>query len=271
MTIKLVFSDLAGTLIFNHPPSELIRLFIGEEEFKKADAVFKRQMSGTASIEEAFRVAGELTTGLPLRNAIEYGADNLRYVDGLNEYLDFLSSKKIPLVINSTVYSVVYYAMRNKKGKEKINGFIGNNLIFRDSRNGSILSEEELETKVGEYFHNPDDISFNEIEATGQVDLGVKDESAKAALALEYARKHFPRLTSSQIAHIGDTMSDAQGIYQIARAGGVGIAFNYNDALREFLEGKIKTERIPGQIKFVDPKSPNPDLKHLIPVISKFI
>ena len=55
--IQLVSSDLNGTLVHQHTMSDMIRLYIGKEQFEKANEVFKKQTSGTASMEEAFQNA----------------------------------------------------------------------------------------------------------------------------------------------------------------------------------------------------------------------
>src|SRR3989344_6331454 len=130
MSTKLVSSDLNGTLVHQHTMSDMIRLYCGEEKFRQADAVFKRQTSGTATMEEAFANAGPLTKGLTLRQAIEYTQHEMKYVNGFAEFLDALHQRNIPFVINSTGYSVTIHAIRALAGRDKIHGQIGNTLEF---------------------------------------------------------------------------------------------------------------------------------------------
>ena len=60
-------------------------------------------------------------------------------------------------------------------------------------------------------------------------------------------------------------MGDCRAIYDIAQKGGLGIAFNYNEALERFLKNKLKIETIAGQILFVDRKSDSSNLMHVVP------
>ena len=120
-------------------------------------------------------------------------------------------------------------------------------------------------TKVKQYFSKHDeaisDPSYDKIQATGVIDLGIMDEGAKARLIQEYATRHFNGLRPDRIAHMGDTMGDSGGILGIAKAGGIGIAFNYNDALKKFLEDSIGNQSILGKIYFIDSKSESSDLR----------
>lgn len=270
--IKLLSSDLNGTLVHQHTMSDMIRLYIGERQYRQADEAFKRQASGTASMEEAFQNAGPLTKGLTLREAIEYTIEHMRYVDGFHEFAGALAKHGIPLVINSTGYSVTIYAIRAQMGPDKIHGHIGNFLRFGiDADPNKTLSEEELEKKVREYFISPESRSnpiYDQAQATGAIDLGIVNEEAKAKLIQEYARKHFRSVRPSEIAHMGDTMGDSSGIIGIAKAGGVGIAFNYNVALKQHLNDAIrKSPELAGRIYFVDPKSKSSNLTRVLPIL----
>ena len=57
------------------------------------------------------------------------------------------------------------------------------------------------------------------------------------------------------------------GILGIAKLGGLGIAFNYNEELENFLKKKIKNESIKGSIVFIDKKTEEADLRHIIPYL----
>ena len=161
--------------------------------------------------------------------------------------------------------------MQEKFGAEKINGFIGNYMQFGHYGNaGKKISEKELREKVGDFFsekNNSKSKEYDELRAIGKIKLGLKNEEAKTSLILKYAKKHFKSISISEIAHIGDTMGDSMGIFGIAKLGGLGIAFNYNKELEAFLKKKIKNESIKGKIVFIDKKSEEADLRHIIPYL----
>lgn len=271
--IKLFSSDLNGTLVQQHTMSDMIRLYIGERQYQQANEVFKRQTSGTASMEEAFETAGPLTRGLTLRQAIEYTITPMKYVDGFHEFVEELSYQGISLVINSTGYSVTIYAIKKQLGAGQIQGYIGNALKFgMDANPQSTLTEEELEMKVEEYFSHPTvarDSVYDQIQATGVIDLGIANEEAKAKLIGKYAQTCFLKdILLNEIAHMGDTMGDSGGIVGIAKSGGMGIAFNYNESLERFLNEKIvRRPSLQGGIYFIDKKGEKSDLRHVLPLV----
>lgn len=269
--IKLLSSDLNGTLVHQHTMSDMIQLFIGEQQYQQANEAFKRQTSGTASMEDAFGIVGPLTKGLTLRQAIEYTRAHMTYVDGFPGFVDTLAQHGIPLVINSTGYSVTIYAIREQIGKFKIHGSIRNFLRFGVNADiGETLTEEELERKVKAYFLDSESVNYpmyDKIQATGAIDLGITDEEAKPRLILEYAVRYFGSVQPSEIAHIGDTMADSGCIYGVAKMGGLGIAFNYNPALERFVKETLASETLPGRMVLVDPKSRTSSLMHVVPHI----
>ena len=271
MPIKFVSSDLNGTLVHQHTMSDMIKIYKGEDNFRKANEVFKGQLSGNAAMKDTFDIAGPLSKGITLRQAIEYAQKNMGYIDGLMEFLDFLKNKKIPLIINSTGYSVTFYCIQEKFGAGKIHGFIGNRLIFgRNGNSNKKISENELKEKVRNFLSDANASSKDEydtIKATGKVELGIENEEAKADLIVEYADKYFKNMPINEVAHIGDTMGDSRGILGVAKLGGLGIAFNYNQELENFLRNEIEDENIPGKIVFIDKKSKNADLQHIIPYL----
>ena len=62
-------------------------------------------------------------------------------------------------------------------------------------------------------------------------------------------------------------MGDSEGIFNIAKLGGLGIAFNYNQELESFLKKKMEKEKIKGHIIFIDKKTEEADLQHIIKYI----
>ncbi len=271
MAIKLVSADLNGTLVHQHTMSDMIKIYKSGENFKKAENIFKKQISGSATMKKAFDVAGPLSKGITLRQAIEYAQKHMRYLKGFEELLDFLYDKGIPLIINSTGYSVTFYCIQEEFGSDKIHGFIGNNLIFGvNGDQNRKISEKELKEKVGNFFSDanaPKNREYDKIKAIGKVEMEIVNEEAKADLVHQYINKHFKNISINEVAHIGDTMGDSEGIFGIAKSGGFGIAFNYNQELENFLKKKIETESVKGKIIFIDKKSKNADLRNIIPHI----
>ncbi len=258
---QLVSSDLNGTLVHRHTMSDMINIYLGPEKFALAEPVFKRQTSGLATMEEAFGNAGPLTRGLTLRQGITYTIEHMKYVDGFHESLDGFHKDNIPFIINSTGYSITIHAIRAQVGRDKIHGQIGNNLVFghfADKRQE--VRDDELEELIFDYFTRPDqqqDKIYDEIRATGEVRLGIENEDAKAELLVVYAAKHFPHIPKAKLRHTGDTMGDSGGIAGVARMGGRGYAFNYNEPLKDFLVRTIAAEpELADRLYLVDPKGP---------------
>ncbi len=260
---KIFSSDLNGTLVKQHTMSDMIRIYIGEKEYLEAKELFNKQTDGQASIEEAFNLAGRLTNGLTLRQAIEYTLKHMDYVTGFNEFTNYLSENNFPLVINSTGYSVTIYAIRERIGRDKIHGQIGNILEFQ--LNGIPLSEKELEDYVIDYFkgRNADPI-YDQIKATGNIILGVESEESKSKKIIQYAKDNLNVADPQNIIHMGDTFGDSQGILQTSKNGGIGIAFNYNGALKSFLINNAKEEIESNKILLIDEKGGDSDLRNVI-------
>lgn len=268
----IVSSDLNGTLIHQHSMSDMIRLFCSGENFRIADAVFRKQTSGTATMQEAFGTAGPLTRGLTLRQAIEYVRTHMRFVSGFDEFIAFLRSHDVPLVVNSTGYSVTIYAIQAMLGDTAIQGHLGNILKFgKDGSPDCVLEEAELRQMVFDYFDPPAAYAqvYDRIQATGDVELGIVDESAKADLVARYVLKNFPSCGLCDVVHMGDTMGDSGGIAGVASSGGNGIAFNYNETLEAFL--RTQSPDVLARIHFVDPKSRTADLRHVLPVLESLL
>ncbi len=266
--IKIVSSDLNGTLVHEHTMSDMIRCFIGQSQYLQAKKVFDRQTSGEATISEAFNVAGPLTRGLSLRDAVEYAEKQMHYVKGFREFLNGLEERKIPFVINSTGYSVTIYTMRALIRGQKIHGQIGNSLKFGlcgDKK--ETLTEDELEKAVRDCLENPKDPFYLEVRATGEIELGIANESDKSRLILDYTAKNFPDIKRDEIMHMGDSIGDSRGIIDIARAGGVGVAFNYNGALNDFLVEEAVRSPISGKVCLIDPKGKDSDLTKILDLL----
>lgn len=263
-TIRLVSSDLNGTLVHQHTMMDMIRVGFPEEpeRFERAKDAFMKQTSGALSMAGAFFIAGPITKGLRLRTAIEYALLEMRFLNGFFDFIRTLREKDIRFVINSTGYSITTEVIKAVYGPEYFHDVICNRLIFgRDSSH--LLDEKEISELVAKFVggekHNR---VYDEITAVGTVELGIQDESEKARLLFEIADGM--RIPRSSIVHIGDTMGDSRGICEVARHGGIGIAFNYNDALKTYLEEILRTDPAAGEILLISPKSETSDIRSLL-------
>ncbi|MDM8523769.1 hypothetical protein QUF80_10395 [Desulfococcaceae bacterium HSG8] len=267
--IRIISCDLNGTLVHQHTMMDMIRVCFPHmpERYEMAKDIFSRQTAGISSMKDAFEVAGPLTKGLSLRNAIEYAWSEMQFLKGFEAFISDIYKAEKYFVINSTGYSVTTEVIKSVYGPEKIHDVICNRLIFGwEADPARRISEHELADLIRDYFFRKEtgDI-YDKILATGEVELGIRDEKEKARLIFEVAEKlGIPR---TAIAHAGDTMGDSLGICEVARNGGAGIAFNYNNALKNYLEGVIKNEKIPGKIILTVPKSETSDVRCLSDIL----
>ena len=267
--IQLVSCDLNGTLVHQHTMMDMIRVYFPHmpERYEKAKDAFSKQTSGLLSIKEAFEIAGPLTKGLSLGNAIDYAQSVMRFLDGFEEFISTLYDRKKYFVINSTGYTVTTEAIKALYGPEKVSAVICNRLIFGWEGNpASSIDEDNLCKLVSDYFQSANNEKvYDEILATGDVELGILDEEEKASLLFNLAEKL--GIPGKATAHIGDTMGDSGGICGVARNGGLGIAFNYNAALKNYLDIVRKQENISGRIILAEPKSETANLRNLLRIL----
>lgn len=268
--IQLVSSDLNGTLVHQHTMTDMIRIAFPHEpeRFEKAKDVFAQQTAGMLSMEKTFAIAGPLTRGLRLRIAAEYALSEMRFLDGFEDFIRMLRRKNIRFVINSTGYSITTEAVKARYGSKYFYDVICNRLIF--GRQGKILEEKEISELVMKYVHGEkNDTIYDEISAVGTVELGIQNENEKARLLFNLSdRLNIPR---TALVHIGDTMGDSGGISEVAAHGGIGIAFNYNHALKNYLENIIADARTAGRIIFIEPKSEHSDIRRISVALSSFL
>ena len=262
--IRLISSDLNGTLVHQHTMMDMIRLYFPHEpeRYDKAREAFAQQTSGTLSMRETFAVAGPLTKGLRLRDAIGYAWGKLDFLPGFEEMLRALHQERKCFIINSTGYSVTTEVLKLRFGPEKFTRVICNHLVFGwEGEPQRRLTNGELLRAIKDFAAGKEDPRYDQIRSTGEVLLGIQNEQEKASHLFRIAESlDIPR---AAIAHIGDSMGDSGGIINVARNGGLGIAFNYNEPLRDYLESVLKSEAIPGRIVLVDPKGGTADLRNL--------
>ena len=251
---------------------DMIRVYFSDqpERFEKAKEAFNKQTSGLLSMREAFAIAGPLTRGLTLRNAIRHAINEMKFLEDFELFISTLYEKGIYFVINSTGYSITTEVIKALYGPEKIYAVICNQLIFGwGEDNHKVIAEAELSQLVKNYFRGGEkEKCYDEILSTGAVKLGIRDEEEKANLLFAIAETL--KIPRHAIAHIGDTMGDSAGIGEVARNGGLGIAFNYNQALKNYLEEILKNEEIPGTIILVEPKKETSSLKRLLDIILSY-
>jgi phosphoserine phosphatase len=268
--IRLLSSDLNGTLVKPHTMQEMITLAFPREPLRheKAKRAFSLQTQGLLSMEKTFQIAGEATAGLTLRAAIEYTTKRMAFVNGYAPFMDYLQNRGIHLAVISTGYSVTIYAIRHSAKAPSFDAFC-NRLLFSEP-SGKVIGEEDMETLVKAYLQDLErrrSEEYDRIRSNGEVILGIRNEEHKARLALDLANSL--GIAPSQVAHMGDTMGDSGGILGIAKTGGLGIAFNYNQALEAFLLREGKREIEAGNIVLVDPKGPHSRLTRVLPFLER--
>lgn len=268
--IRLLSSDLNGTLVHSHTMQEMISWGFPEDpgRFEEAKKLFDLQTKGELGLKDTFLRAGDLTHGLPLGCAIRYSMEGIRLIDGFAELMEFLGANGIRLIIVSTGYTVTLYTMRYSLRMPPFI-FHSNRLVFASGEKGEEISEEALEVLVRDFVAMPErrnDPLYQTIKATGRIELGLETEASKAEVALETARRL--GIEAHHVAHMGDTMGDSMGIVGVARAGGLGIAFNYNQALEQFLKREAQEEIDQGKIVLVCPKGPGAHLAKVVPYIA---
>jgi len=268
MAIELFSSDFNGTLVHQHTMSDLIRVHGTPGDFARAKKLFDNRIEGKISVGDLLSGLGPLSQGITLRNAIDYTENHLTFVKGFVKFLEFLRRENVPLLINSTGYSVTMYALREIYGREYFNEFICNRLEFGwDGNPARAIEDEELEEMIEAYFrakkYRKFD-SYDNVKATGRIHLSISEESAKTERLLNYLTVRRPDITLDRVVHLGDTMGDSRIIVDIAKAGGIGIAFNYNEPLEKFLVRTINDKCMLGTILMLEPKGETADLTRLI-------
>lgn len=267
--VGFLSSDLNGTLVHSHTMEEMIRWGFPQEprRWEKASEAFAKQTQGKLSMADTFAVAGASSKGLPLRSAIMYSLSGVRFLEGYDSLMGFLRRRGIPLAIISTGYDVTLYTIRYSTRTVPFR-FVCNRLLFSLGGKGEPIGEKRLEQLVRDFVLRPelrDAAIYEQIKATGEVLLNIRDEAQKAEFALQMASEM--GIPPKAVAHMGDTMGDSLGILGVARAGGLGIAFNYKQALELFLRKEGALELAAGRIRLVDPKGAGADLEHVIPAL----
>jgi phosphoserine phosphatase len=266
--IQLISSDLNGTLVHQHTMMDMIRVGFPHEpqRFEAAKDAFLKQTDGRLSMEKAFQIAGPLTKGLPLRAAIEYALSKMRFLTGFEVFIRTLHQQNIFFVINSTGYGITMEVIKAVYGPQYFYDVICNRLVFEN--HGKTVEEAELSGWVKNYVQGDRRNSiYDDILAAGTVEFGIRNENEKARLLFEMAdRLNIPR---TAVVHIGDTMGDSGGICEVARNGGMGIAFNYNEALRTYIEEVLRNERISGKLLMISPKSESSDIRDILRYLTK--
>ncbi len=266
----LLASDLNGTLVHADTQLDMIEMGFPREpgRLEAARRAFALQADGKLSLEETLRTAGEQTRGLPLQSAI-ISLGRMRFVDGFAEFVAYLQDRRLATAIVTTAYSVTLYAMRYRHPENRF--FTASNQLVFASEEGGEIPEEDLERAVRLYFENPamqNDRFFRTSTATGEVRVHIREEGDKARIAM--AMGETLGIPPSRTIVMGDTMGDSLGILALAKAGGLGIAFNYNRSLETFLRSEAEREIEEGRIVLIDPKGPRSDLRHVIPFLERF-
>ncbi len=257
MLTSALFSDLNGTLTRYDTMPDLAQR-ASAERYASAHAIFLDQTSGLISPEESIRQVARLTEGLTLKDAIDYSS-RLKYVDGFDELISALHGSGTALVLNSTGYSVTFYAMRHslnaahrRRGDEVLHGWIGNSLLFADG--SELLGEEMLEDLVGRYLSGKGGAQGDlaRYTATGEVDIRIAREADKFTHLERYKEEHFPDMAWQCVSAMGDSYTDNAMLLGVAQRGGRGIAFNFNPMLERRLRSASGSQ---DRIFFIEKKA----------------
>lgn len=271
MQYELISSDFNGTLARRNAMSRLIRLGDRPEMFETVRERLKIRLAGKMSMGEYLKLLGASLKGVSLKEAMVHCRKGLELLEGFENLLKYLKKENLPLVINTTSFSFVMYALREQYGKEYFDGFICNRMEF--GWNGDperAIDEEELEEMIEAWyragkFRKFD--SYKEVKATGRVSLDIEHERSKSEQLKKYLKIKHPDIAFKNAIHIGDSFGDSRIMTDLARVGGIGIAFNYNSKLEEHLVDFLNRRMYPGMILMASPKNPENTLDELIKVL----
>ena len=203
------------------------------------------------SIEKAFTRVGNLAKGLSLKEIIDYGK-KAPLVRGLKQTLLKFKGKGIKLIIMSTGFRPVMNLI-NKRIGNLFDKVICNDLVFVN-KNGKVLTKKQ----VDEAIKRNDPNELKEIVFNGEIDFVINDPDKKT----EYIEKTISKYNFEikNCVSVGDSIADSDMIKMCALGGGLGIAFNPNNSLIEYVQ--LLKER-KGNVEIVEKK----DLRKIIPLV----
>jgi len=245
---KIVFFDLNGVLTQENTIIEIARF---TNNYEKVKEVITSQTLGKMSIEKAFKKVGKLINGISLKQIVDY-VNNVSLMPKIREMATSLRKRGILLVIITTGFRTLIKLI-NKKVGNFFNLIIANDLVFISGK-GKVLSQKEIDNVIKR--NNPKEME--KIKTNGEIELKISDPDKKT----EYLKKTIldKGLDISQCAAVGDSMGDSDMIKICGSEGGLGIAFNPNSSLLEYVE-LLKNEK--SNIEIID----NKDLRKIVPLI----
>jgi len=187
---KLAVFDVNIVLIKSHSITDLAEILGTKPQVER---YIKGHTSGLLSMSQALEEACKHLKGLKRSQAIEH-ARTMEIMDGAKEMVNALRKENITLGIITTGFNLTMDILNQRLG----NAFkyvICNELVFKDNV------------------------------ATGEIKFSVMENSMKAEILRELAKKEGVDLT--QTIAVGDSMGDQN----MLDAAGLGIAFNPNEAL----------------------------------------
>ena len=245
---KIVFFDLNGVLTQENTIIEIARF---TNNYEKVKEVITSQTLCKMSIEKAFKKVGKLINGISLKQIVDY-VNNVSLMPKIREMATSLRKRGILLVIITTGFRTLIKLI-NKKVVNFFNLIIANDLVFISGK-GKVLSQKEIDNVIKR--NNPKEME--KIKTNGEIELKISDPDKKT----EYLKKTIldKGLDISQCAAVGDSMGDSDMIKICGSEGGLGIAFNPNSSLLEYVE-LLKNEK--SNIEIID----NKDLRKIVPLI----
>ena len=228
---KLISFDVNGVLT---PDLTMAKLSGLRGNYKIAEKILKLQTSGKKSLKEAFKELGNLTKGISLRQAIKYSL-GMPLTKGVERLIRVLSNKEIIMVLNTTGYSITMHILNKRleiSNKIPFKLVACNNLIF--SKDNELVKDPYLKNLITLYFKNPNSKIYDDIRSNGIVEFGINDESEKSIFIKKWSK--LLKINLKNVVHVGDSMGDCHALKFIAENNGLGIAFNPNKALLEFIK-----------------------------------
>jgi len=298
---KLAVFDVNGVLTPEHTVVELAKL-VGStkkerfDNYSLVEKIIEKHTSGQKSLAETFdKLAGRFE-GLTLEDMVRHSA-RFKLMPGIHEMAATLIENKLKLAIITTGFDVTVQGLNDRVLKH-ITGSLQrrrysrvklpypnvfhpvecNHLTFTaDGRH--IPSQEVLRA-----INRGTEKYRRELVCDGKIDLLVPENKTKGDRIAEVAQMH--RVPLKQVVAVGDSMGDKDMIEKVAMAGGLGLAFNANEPLREFAEGKnpaammqacarlnrrrrplVAPDQISDRMVVVSKKGRKSDLRDILPYI----
>lgn len=284
--ISALMVDMNGVILQHHGPTDMLKHFRCKSTYTCVDdVVLPNLKEGNAkSMSNALRSTALHYKDISLRQVLQYVELHIEktksrfvsshgLVNGFDKFVNALYEAEIPLGIISTSPTALLYAFQEvinrRLGEGRIHSVIGNYLEFGDGGESGHNAETEvnLREKIKEYFSNPqayEEEYYDFTRTTGKIE----PNEDKLPLILNWGKELdiFPE----RLGYVGDSISDELPIREIAKLGGLGIAFNHYKELEQELEQELKlpeNQDLKHRVKILDLRSPSSNLMRILPEI----